>query len=1084
MKTTSLAPILSKIPPFLCSLLADSTLLLIAVLGLFVCQSTRALSPVPFYEPFPTNYTEGEALGGATSGAVWDTGNSATSSGAKIHAASALSYPGLVTTAGSSGLSSGTGTGKNRGATLATTGLSNVTMYASFLLNLQANAPGNRILSCMASTTGSGPNASVGVFINNQNQLQISKNSSTVTSGGATSPLVTNSTYLIVLRYKFNPGTSDDEADLWLNPTALGNDNNIPAPTLSTTNGSDSATAVIQAFYYMDPSSGSNTVFAFFMDEIRVATNWAGVTPASCNPTLYTVTGGGISCSGAAFDVGLSGSDLGVDYWVFTNAEFGGQVVSGTGSALDFGPQAVNASYSVLASNTTTMCVGFMNGTVTVADFTAPGIATQPAPVNVVNGYVAELTVGATGNELTYQWRLNGSNLVDGTHYSGSSSSTLTILSAGAGDAATSGNGYEVVVSGYCSPPVTSSRVGLTIVPATNLTWVGIGPQSPSNFWDIGITADWIDPGNNPTPFYNGDAVTINDSGNPPISIVDNNINPSSIFVQTGVGWAFAGAGRIVGPTTTLFMSGGGTLAISNANTFGGGMTISNGTISFTTAAALGSGPITFDNAGILDAPNLQGLTLGNAIDVEGSGTINIRNTSTSALILTNTLSGANGSLTLANYTSGRGPTVQLTAPGFTFDLPIIFDLTTSGTSGTNLFLEANNPSNTIVLNGIISGPGTVQRNGSGTLVLTATNTYSSATLLSNGSLGVGSDSVSSSPPTIDSGPLGAGPLIIDVGSGTPRLFASGGSHTVGNPIGYITNLLGSPLVITGSFALTLSGAFDLNATNRTIQADGSGAITFSGVISDGGFIKTGTNKLTLSAVNTYTGTTTVSNGTLLVNGQIDVGGVTVVSNAALGGTGTILGAVTVNAGGILAPGVGIGTLTINSNLTLAGKVAIDVNKSVSPSNDLTVVSGTLSNSGTGAVSVNNAGPALVSGDRFQIFNKAVSNGGAMTVTGGGAGVVWTNNLAVDGSISVLFIVVSHPSITTASLSGSNFILNGTNGPAGQNYFLLSSTNVAAPVSNWTHESTNAFDGTGHFSITNVVSPGVPQKFYLLQVSQ
>ena len=51
--------------------------------------------------------------------------------------------------------------------------------------------------------------------------------------------------------------------------------------------------------------------------------------------------------------------------------------------------------------------------------------------------------------------------------------------------------------------------------------------------------------------------------------------------------------------------------------------------------------------------------------------------------------------------------------------------------------------------------------------------------------------------------------------------------------------------------------------------------------------------------------------------------------------------------GGTLSPGASLGTLTINSNLTLAGNLFIEVNKSASPSNDVVVVSGTLTNAGT-----------------------------------------------------------------------------------------------------------------------------------------
>jgi hypothetical protein len=118
-----------------------------------------------------------------------------------------------------------------------------------------------------------------------------------------------------------------------------------------------------------------------------------------------------------------------------------------------------------------------------------------------------------------------------------------------------------------------------------------------------------------------------------------------------------------------------------------------------------------------------------------------------------------------------------------------------------------------------------------------------------------------------------------------------------------------------------------------------------------------------------------------------------------LGGTGTFSGPVTVAAGATLAPGASVGTLTINSDLTLAGNLAIEVNKNLSLSNDVVTVSGALNNAGTGTVSVKNLGPALTTGDKFKLFSQPVLNGAALTVTG--AGYTWANSLAADGSIVV-----------------------------------------------------------------------------------
>jgi hypothetical protein len=123
---------------------------------------------------------------------------------------------------------------------------------------------------------------------------------------------------------------------------------------------------------------------------------------------------------------------------------------------------------------------------------------------------------------------------------------------------------------------------------------------------------------------------------------------------------------------------------------------------------------------------------------------------------------------------------------------------------------------------------------------------------------------------------------------------------------------------------------------------------------------------------------------------------------------------VTIQTGGTLAPGASIGTFTISSNLIIGGNLAIEVNKSLVQSNDLVVVNGGLTNTGTGTLTVVNLGPALAVGDRFTLFNKPVEYGAALNVTG--AGVNWINDLAVDGSISV-----TAPTLNFINLGGTSW---------------------------------------------------------------
>ena len=110
---------------------------------------------------------------------------------------------------------------------------------------------------------------------------------------------------------------------------------------------------------------------------------------------------------------------------------------------------------------------------------------------------------------------------------------------------------------------------------------------------------------------------------------------------------------------------------------------------------------------------------------------------------------------------------------------------------------------------------------------------------------------------------------------------------------------------------LTLNPTANKATTNTFILGNAAGLGTIN-VVKDGAFTQT------LAGVHTYTGTTTISGGTLLVNGNIS-GSATTVSGGTLGGTGTV-GALTVN-GGTLAPGLSPGILN-SGNVTFAGGTA------------------------------------------------------------------------------------------------------------------------------------------------------------------
>jgi hypothetical protein len=80
--------------------------------------------------------------------------------------------------------------------------------------------------------------------------------------------------------------------------------------------------------------------------------------------------------------------------------------------------------------------------------------------------------------------------------------------------------------------------------------------------------------------------------------------------------------------------------------------------------------------------------------------------------------------------------------------------------------------------------------------------------------------------------------------------------------------------------------------------------------------------------------------------------------------------------------------------------------------------------------------------------------------------------------------MVPQPTILGLSLSGTNLVVNGSNGQSGGTYETLLSTNLALPLNQWTPVATNVLNTSGKFTIsaTNAVDPNIPQCFYILQV--
>ena len=142
----------------------------------------------------------------------------------------------------------------------------------------------------------------------------------------------------------------------------------------------------------------------------------------------------------------------------------------------------------------------------------------------------------------------------------------------------------------------------------------------------------------------------------------------------------------------------------------------------------------------------------------------------------------------------------------------------------------------------------------------------------------------------------------------------------------------GSMLTLTGGLtnnsanAQTVSTPVNLNGNALLHINAATGNVTLSGVVSDAGFglLKVGSSALTLSAANTYSGPTVVTNGTLIISGSGTIGGgSSPLTNSAtldLGGSSQTVGAVSLKSGSIAN-----GTLTGASYDLQSGTVSANL---------------------------------------------------------------------------------------------------------------------------------------------------------------
>jgi hypothetical protein len=733
-----------------------------------------------------------------------------------------------------------------------------------------------------------------------------------------------------------------------------------------------------------------------------------------------------------------------------------------------------------------------------------PSISQQPVPTTVTTNGSCAFTIAAIGANPTYQWYRNvNQKLANGGNISGATSDELIISPATTADQFVGvNNGYFCVVTGAGDFSTNSATNTLTLITSTNLVWNDINSD---NNWDVNNTVNWQDTNGNLSVFNFGDPVTFDETGQGgDVNLVGNYISPSQVTVNTiSSGYTFEGNGSIAGPCSFDYI-GSGRLTLNCNDTYTGGTLISNVTayVLLQNYNGLSTGPITLGKAGgqmELAVAGSSNVGIQGSINSADDFTFLVDVAGTEGTVLFGDLSGTSGKTLIF----GTGPTntslvTRIQAHGnATVDNANIF-------LSNNIVFGSYSSSGTQTYNGLVEGPGSFIEKGNLTIFNNA-NTFSGGVVPAQGAIGVGISSTGpAGAPT--SGPLGTGPLLLNVDSasltGSGVVEASVPNITVGNPIQNNSGTNNVTLVVGGVNNITFTGPFALNGndglttntiTTRTLQATNTGLTTFSGVISDGGLAyglnSTGNGVLIFANNETYSGPTTNNGGgTLLVNGTLASSSVTVATNTALGGIGTISGPVTIQSGGTLTAGSqttahvqGIGTLTINNAVTLQGATTTEilVNKTAS-SQDLITATSIAYN---GTLAATNLSGTLAAGNSFTVFNAGSHTGNFTNIVGSpGAGLGWSFNPA-NGVLSVITTTSGFtipPGITNLTISGTSLTIGGTNGQSGDTYYLLSTTNLLLPKSQWTPVSTNVAAGASFsFVVPNAVTLHGAQQFYI-----
>ncbi len=662
-------------------------------------------------------------------------------------------------------------------------------------------------------------------------------------------------------------------------------------------------------------------------------------------------------------------------------------------------------------------------------------------------------------------------------------------------------------ISAFTFSGTTGARQNVALANGTKTVQLVVSAAFP--IWK-GSTADWSDATawklnstSADTAFLSNDTVLLDDTASSGVVNLTANVAPLSItFANSTVNYSVGSEGGFGLTSGSIIKSGTASVTLTGSNSFAGGTSLSAGRIRIGSDTALGSGLITV-SGGALSSDGSTDRSLSNALALSGSvtmgdatdsgklsfsGAVSIAPATSLNLLVDTTLSGAlsggvltksgNGVLTLSTSNSntgfildsGRlraGSNTALGTSTFTLGGGSLSSVSSEARSFTNAISLAGDASlgnaednGALALSGAINlggatrtlsvlspvtvsgafSNGTLIKSGLGTLTVSGANSLGIATTISQGTLALGA-----------AGSVSDTAALTVTSNGT--LDLGGFSETTG--------------------AVTLSGGTISNGTLVAALSASSG--TFTAILGGSGSLtKSGNGTLVLTTANTYSGTTTINEGTLQIGSGGTVGtiGSGAISNAGTlafnrsdavtvanvisgagsvsysgGGTFTVSGASSYEGGTVLnagvlqvsnAAGIGSGNLTINGGTLTTGATQLTLTNNITLNSGLTLT-GTAGGqgmrlagviSGEAGITVN-----LGAGGRTTFLGDNTYTG-ATSITGGIL-AIGLNSLAQSSSVTIG--AAGQLAIAT---NGGTTILNNLSGEVGSQ--LISSFNIVS----------------------------------------